>query len=120
MVGGDMVAETGEGALEMQHDAADRAMALLADDHLGQVLDAIHLFLPGNMLGRALGGLLAHLVVFLAEHEHDDVGVLLDGARFTQVGQLRRSEEHTSELQSLMRISYAVLCLKKKNKKVTM
>src|SRR3546814_1335619 len=30
-----------------------------------------------------------------------------------------RSEEHTSELQSLMRISYAVFCLKKKNKKHT-
>src|SRR3546814_14258400 len=30
-------------------------------------------------------------------------------------GHLRRSEEHTSELQSLMRISYAVFCLKKKN-----
>src|SRR3546814_8079935 len=30
---------------------------------------------------------------------------------------LRRSEEHTSELQSLMRISYAVFCLKKKTKK---
>src|SRR3546814_10266886 len=29
---------------------------------------------------------------------------------------LIRSEEHTSELQSLMRISYAVFCLKKKNK----
>src|SRR3546814_10869861 len=29
----------------------------------------------------------------------------------------RRSEEHTSELQSLMRISYAVFCLKKKNRK---
>src|SRR3546814_949389 len=29
----------------------------------------------------------------------------------------RRSEEHTSELQSLMRISYAVFCLKKKNNK---
>src|SRR3546814_10031303 len=29
---------------------------------------------------------------------------------------LRRSEEHTSELQSLMRISYAVFCLKKKKK----
>src|SRR3546814_10818510 len=29
---------------------------------------------------------------------------------------LTRSEEHTSELQSLMRISYAVFCLKKKNK----
>src|SRR3546814_6715352 len=30
-----------------------------------------------------------------------------------------RSEEHTSELQSLMRISYAVFCLKKKNKEKT-
>src|SRR3546814_1163124 len=30
----------------------------------------------------------------------------------------RRSEEHTSELQSLMRISYAVFCLKKKNKNI--
>src|SRR3546814_7079979 len=29
-----------------------------------------------------------------------------------------RSEEHTSELQPLMRISYAVFCLKKKNKKI--
>src|SRR3546814_3078236 len=32
---------------------------------------------------------------------------------------VRRSEEHTSELQSLMRISYAVFCLKKKNNKRT-
>src|SRR3546814_4628188 len=31
----------------------------------------------------------------------------------------RRSEEHTSELQSLMRISYAVFCLKKKNQQQT-
>src|SRR3546814_3353045 len=31
-------------------------------------------------------------------------------------GEDRRSEEHTSELQSLMRISYAVFCLKKKKK----
>src|SRR3546814_8722214 len=30
-----------------------------------------------------------------------------------------RSEEHTSELQSLMRISYAVFCLKKKNKTIS-
>src|SRR3546814_6819206 len=30
----------------------------------------------------------------------------------------RRSEEHTSELQSLMRTSYAVFCLKKKNNKI--
>src|SRR3546814_5808875 len=32
----------------------------------------------------------------------------------TRSGNLPRSEEHTSELQSLMRISYAVFCLKKK------
>src|SRR3546814_9623824 len=32
---------------------------------------------------------------------------------------VQRSEEHTSELQSLMRISYAVICLKKKNTKKT-
>src|SRR3546814_8085437 len=37
------------------------------------------------------------------------------GARLES--RLPRSEEHTSELQSLMRISYAVFCLKKKNKK---
>src|SRR3546814_1489499 len=41
------------------------------------------------------------------------------GALVTMDGRLigiNRSEEHTSELQSLMRISYAVFCLKKKNK----
>src|SRR3546814_4042412 len=37
------------------------------------------------------------------------------GAPFVQDG--ARSEEHTSELQSLMRISYAVFCLKKKKQK---
>src|SRR3546814_8227934 len=35
------------------------------------------------------------------------------------VGLSGRSEEHTSELQSLMRISYAVFCLKKKKNKTT-
>src|SRR3546814_7923233 len=38
------------------------------------------------------------------------------GQRFAHRG-AERSEEHTSELQSLMRISYAVFCLKKKKKK---
>src|SRR3546814_3363911 len=36
------------------------------------------------------------------------------GAGYDDYGAYVRSEEHTSELQSLMRISYAVLCLKKK------
>src|SRR3546814_9646398 len=38
------------------------------------------------------------------------------GAEFSEPDTVR-SEEHTSELQSLMRISYAVFCLKKKNEK---
>src|SRR3546814_8506058 len=46
------------------------------------------------------------------------------GWRAAFVGELRssrfgRSEEHTSELQSLMRISYAVFCLKKKKQKTS-
>src|SRR3546814_5909506 len=36
--------------------------------------------------------------------------------KFNDDGLVCRSEEHTSELQSLMRISYAVFCLKKKTK----
>src|SRR3546814_7344919 len=40
--------------------------------------------------------------------------VLPRTVRFSYSGSGERSEEHTSELQSLMRISYAVFCLKKK------
>src|SRR3546814_4549558 len=48
------------------------------------------------------------------------VSLLIDGRSTTfttRMSPWRRSEEHTSELQSLMRISYAVFCLKKKKKK---
>src|SRR3546814_4505475 len=47
--------------------------------------------------------------------------VVLVHAAAGGVGQIlcRRSEEHTSELQSLMRITYAVFCLKKKNRQNT-
>src|SRR3546814_1920373 len=41
--------------------------------------------------------------------------VAIKDDRIVAVGKVARSEEHTSELQSLMRISYAVFCLKKKN-----
>src|SRR3546814_2057502 len=37
-------------------------------------------------------------------------------AKYGTIDSAARSEEHTSELQSLMRISYAVFCLKKKKK----
>src|SRR3546814_5449589 len=60
---------------------------------------------PGNDLGRGEG------CWRKADHE--------SGERARQAGKdhaRQRSEEHTSELQSLMRISYAVFCLKKKKK----
>src|SRR3546814_3477624 len=55
------------------------------------------------------------------EKREPEVGAwsYLDGDHVMQQAKAlddHRSEEHTSELQSLMRISYAVFCLKKKNK----
>src|SRR3546814_9785161 len=44
---------------------------------------------------------------------------LVEVARGQRKNMVERSEEHTSELQSLMRISYAVFCLKKKIKTQT-
>src|SRR3546814_10432479 len=57
-------------------------------------------------LGRRLGKLAGLHLVGLGQHQ-----AIADSR-----GVKHRSEEHTSELQSLMRISYAVFCLKKKNK----
>src|SRR3546814_2000232 len=50
-----------------------------------------------------------HVVPQLAQRGVDDLAL---GAALDEPGE-GRSEEHTSELQSLMRISYAVFCLKK-------
>src|SRR3546814_4259317 len=49
--------------------------------------------------------------------ESTDLGDLPAADLANQAQDRIRSEEHTSELQSLMRISYAVFCLKKKKKK---
>src|SRR3546814_10439079 len=48
-------------------------------------------------------------------HDADEVGDVIDYGEIVADEKVR-SEEHTSELQSLMRISYAVFCLKKKKK----
>src|SRR3546814_16990215 len=54
-------------------------------------------------------------IILAAERRDRNRQPLLGAERMTlQQGEVR-SEEHTSELQSLMRISYAVLCLKKQN-----
>src|SRR3546814_3742971 len=44
---------------------------------------------------------------------------LVSFSRIAGLAEEQRSEEHTSELQSLMRISYAVFCLKKKNTSIS-
>src|SRR3546814_10616175 len=64
-----------------------------------------------------------NLVGFPRRHPpHEIAAVGLAGEQaflFEPCQRLARSEEHTSELQSLMRISYAVFCLKKKHIKTT-
>src|SRR3546814_3955839 len=52
-----------------------------------------------------------HPVIHSKDLIHRELAVAADEF----LGAIQRSEEHTSELQSLMRISYAVFCLKKKN-----
>src|SRR3546814_8733412 len=59
---------------------------------------------------RSMNTFLGAAVDFAPE---DVIAAQVQGAAVT------RSEEHTSELQSLMRISYAVFCLKKKNTQIT-
>src|SRR3546814_9467385 len=62
----------------------------------------------------AVAGLLASTTAY-AENEAAPAAAASASAPVIKVGStLRRSEEHTSELQSLMRISYAVFCLRKK------
>src|SRR3546814_16606111 len=92
-------------------------------------------FYPGNWL--LLGNIISQHQYMLAVcmpkpvinafmlHQTADKGkigflilnTILPGA--IAASQLDRSEEHTSELQSLMRISYAVFCLKKKTSQLT-
>src|SRR3546814_5939123 len=56
--------------------------------------------------------------VCVAQVHHVQIaGSRLGGVNAQYQVACQRSEEHTSELQSLMRISYAVFCLKKKNPK---
>src|SRR3546814_3450563 len=92
---------------------------------------------PSRHLQRLLLAALQHdqrLALLVAQVLRVDLEMLDDGAQpepqFVHVvfvvpdddaslaHDLERSEEHTSELQSLMRNSYAVFCLKKKKKKI--
>src|SRR3546814_1573225 len=85
-------------ALVVVEKHARAAVHLADDDALGAVVD------EGALVGHERH--VAHVDILLLDIEHRlGLGVGID-----------RSEEHTSELQSLMRISYAAFCLKNKNK----
>src|SRR3546814_5716322 len=78
--------------------------------------------IPLRMVGPHLMDLLFDLTIEAAEEAIVNAMVAAEtvtGHRGYTVHAIDRSEEHTSELQSLMRISYAVFCLKKKKTKHT-
>src|SRR3546814_4286149 len=117
-----------KGSSSESHRIGDLHMA----PGLGFVRDAIidQHFAERGRIGRLLGtvaqnprvigiGIDEDTAILLRD---DALEVLGSGAVYIVdgVGVTHRSEEHTSELQSLMRISYAVFCLKKKNKHMTL
>src|SRR3546814_5528414 len=110
LLGGDLAADVDARRIGEAH--AQRAQR----PHLAALEGAFEL----RKLPRVVGALGLDRIV-----DGDHLGGVVFGCRhFEHVGQvvlaLRvRSEEHTSELQSLMRISYAVFCLKKKKATIT-
>src|SRR4051812_37496529 len=74
------VREPRDGALEVELYGVGWAMALLPNDHLGLSKSRIHVGLPLEVLFGSGARLAVLEIVLFTEHEHDDVGVLLDGA----------------------------------------
>src|SRR3546814_4152355 len=103
----DLIAKSDAGyGLETELAEPDAAL-IDAAAGAAQALDA--LYRPLVTLGRRLDAVLGEAPDWM----DGPARARIEGA----IASLGRSEEHTSELQSLMRISYAVFCLKKKNKK---
>src|SRR3546814_5709745 len=100
-MGDDGRFDTCQGLERLQHLAVERARRGDAELHgAGLGLGFLH-----DLVQRVEGADGAHI---------DDLRIEEDVHHRRQ-----RSEEHTSELQSLMRISYAVFCLKKKKQHIT-
>src|SRR3546814_1802239 len=91
------------------------------EDFIKRGQDSFRSILPGGGggLGKSaylligLGVIIVWLLTGLYRVQTNEQGVVLRFGKWVET----RSEEHTSELQSLMRSSYAVFCLKKKNHK---
>src|SRR3546814_6177485 len=93
--------------------------ARLAGRVLAEVLDGAPAAIPefGRMPGHPVAvssGLFVQLGMLDGDRGARSVLENLDGVVRVETDRPGRSEEHTSELQSLMRISYAVFCLKQK------
>src|SRR3546814_4463785 len=96
------------------------------DPYLRPLYDALYDMLPMEQVERRItsGEIEIAPIAFMRGRTLDDAFIILDEAQNTTPQQMKmfltrfgmRSQigEHTSELQSLMRISYAVFCLKKK------
>src|SRR3546814_5402204 len=115
-----------EHAALIQHDdfvGIDNGGQAMRDDKRGAMARNLIQFELNGALGARIeraGGLIENQDGWILEQCSGDGDALLFAAgqfqaAFAHLGLIAvRSEEHTSELQSLMRISYAVFCLKKK------
>src|SRR3546814_6864064 len=89
---------------------------------VGEHADHIHLHLEhlgAELLHKRLPGISESARIFAGVDVNKEPIPVIPTVHYNMGGIPTRSEEHTSELQSLMRISYAVFCLKKKIKTYT-
>src|SRR3546814_3558258 len=88
-----------------------RAGEMTMLDRIDSADDVIALKISDKISGRELDAIMDRLDAAMARH--DKVHIFIETRSIYGI-EIARSEEHTSELQSLMRSSYAVFCLTKK------
>src|SRR3546814_4193377 len=91
----------------------------LAWDGQGQIHELGELIAESQRFDRDPELLIADVDIGRIRLERERMGTFNDAAAAAGHPETRRSEEHTSELQSLMRSSYAVFCLEKKKTQLT-
>src|SRR3546814_8032424 len=98
-------------------DRLARAEHQRAGVDIRDIAEALGLGLDQRARRRADAGFVVERARYRIGRQPDGLRQILKSGLTTPLDHIRRSEEHTSELQSLMRISYAVFCLKKKTQK---
>src|SRR3546814_3345886 len=106
-----------QGPVVAPHDAAEISEVIAHQVIGGGIADAAVEVGRAPEVGEQQGDARHRHLVARAQHlVREEVAEGLQGGHAVGGEGIARSEEHTSELQSLMRISYAVFCLKKKKK----